>query len=30
MEFRMLNRVTVLVIVICLAAAVALAYLRSV
>ncbi len=30
MEFKMLNRVTVLVLVICLAAAVALAFLRSV
>jgi|GEM_PF-793434 preprotein translocase subunit SecG len=30
MEFKMLNRVTALVIVICLAAAVALAFLRSV
>ncbi len=30
MEFRMLNRVTALVIVICLAAAAALAFLRSV
>jgi hypothetical protein len=30
MEFKMLNRVTTLVIVICLAAAVALAFLRSV
>jgi hypothetical protein len=30
MEFKMLNRVTALVIVICLAAAVALAFFRSV
>jgi preprotein translocase subunit SecG len=30
MEFKMLNRVTAVVMVICLAAAVALAFLRSV
>ncbi len=30
MEFKMLNRVTALIVVICLAAAVALAVLRSV